>query len=157
MASNEKKRKIPNMFKSKLFIASVVFYLLTPLIFVFVYFINVPQRTSGEYYYYEKGVLSSKIVLTADNKVELYFYDGDYYTDKEYINKNYVKTWSYRESAWKDNYDPEVYKYLSLEYIRFGGDTSEAYFIYFKIGNKLYSDFLIDESRGGGQKCYTKK
>ena len=152
-----KKNRLPQIFNSKLFIASIVFYILTPLVFILVYKINVPQRTSGEYYYYENGVLSSKIVLTIDNKVEMYFYEGDYYTDKEYLNKEYVTYWSYRESAWMDNYDPEQYKYLSLEYIRFGGKNSEAYFIYFKIGNKLYSDFLIDESRGGGQKCYTKK
>ena len=145
------------LLKNKILVTSIAFYILLPIVFVFAIKSNTPYRTSGEYLYYENNVLSSKIILTADNKAKIYFYSGDYTTDKEYEYKELVDNWSYRKSNWMDNYDPKEYHHLSLEYIRFGGKTSECYFIYFKIGNKLYSDFLIDESRGGGQKCYTKK
>lgn len=154
---DKKEKKTPKIFKHKLLIASIAFYILVPLIFILVWKSNIPARTAGTYYCYENGALASKIVLTDNNSAKFYFYEGNFQQDKDYIYKNDVNNWSYRKSDWMDHYDKDQYKFLSTEYIRFGGKATDVYFILFKIGNKLYSDFLIDESRGGGQKCYTKK
>lgn len=151
------KQKLYKLFDSRLFIISLTAYILIPLVAILVYKANISSRTSGVYVHYEGGQITSKIVLTQDNKVQIVFYDDrDCKTDHDYVYRNVINSWTYRSCAWKDNYDPEKYKYLSTELIRFGDDKSESRFIYFKIGTSLYSDFLMDESRGGGQKCYTK-
>ena len=150
------RRKMKAIVKSKLFIFSLVFYLLVPLLFLFVFKVNLKSRTAGTYIYYENGVPAAKAVLEKDNEAYFEFYVDNCHDDIEYKNRAVVKKWSYRASSWRDNYDPEKFAYLSREYIRFGGDQSEAFFILFKIGNKLYTDYLLDGVRGGTQKCYIK-
>ena len=151
------KKKLSNLLESRLFIISLTSYILIPLVAILIYKVNISTRTSGVYVHYEDGQITSKILLTQDNKVQIVFYDDrKCKTDYDYVYRNVINTWTYRSCNWKDNYDPEKYKYLSTEIIRFGDDKSESRFIYFKLGTSLYSDFLMDDSRGGGQKCYTK-
>lgn len=159
MATNKKNTnsKIRNLFKSKLFVASLAFYILVPVFFVLVSVINFKSSTAGEYYYYENGELAAKITLTIRNNVEIKFYKDNCHSDKEYTYNSRVDKWSYRVSNWEEHYDPDLYKHLSREYIRFGGKESECFYILFKIGDRLYTDYLLDEDRGGGQKCYIKK
>lgn len=153
----EFKNRIKRLFDSRLFIISLSLYILIPLIAILVYKIDFKSRTSGTYVHYENGQVTSKIVLTADNKAQIVFYDErDCKKDYDYVYRNDITAWTYRSSSWKDNYDPEKFKFLSTEIIRFGDGKTESRFIYFKVGTSLYSDFLVDESRGGGQKCYTK-
>ena len=150
--------KIRTLFKSKFFIACLSFFVVVPLVALVVVKINLPIRSSGTYNYYENGVLSSTIVLTDNNNVYMYFYDKETVKDdKEYVYRNKALKWTYRVSDWKNNYDPEKYHFLSEEYIRFGLTVNDSNFILFKIGNNLYTDYLLSDARGGGQKCYSKK
>ena len=49
------------------------------------------------------------------------------------------------------------FEYKSRQYIMFENGNGGSYFILFKIGNNLYTDYQLSETRGGGQKCYVKK
>ena len=148
--------KKTNLFKSKLFIASLVLYILIPIIFVIVINIDVPIRTAGTYVYFENNQEVARIVLKKDNTVSMSFIDEEHKDDKEYRYRAVVTNWVVRYSDWYKKFDTEQYPYLSNEYVMFCNEKLKSHFILFKKGNYLFSDYLLDEDRGGGQKCYKK-
>ena len=135
---------------------SLSIYLLIPIAGVIIYHADNSYRTAGTYISYENGFATSKMVLGKNNSVELYVLNDIAEKDMEIRNYPFVVRWTYKSSAWADTLDKKKYPHLSYEYLLLEGDHGQSYVTFFIIGRELYSAYLLDESRGGGQKCYQK-
>lgn len=149
-------QKIKALFKQKLFLVSLAIYLLIPIAGILIYNAENDFRTAGTYLCYENNVLTGKMILQKNNSIDIYLMDDIAKKDNEFTHKHLIVRWSYKSSSWSDTLPKDKYKYLSYEYILLEGDQSQSYVTFFIIGKKLYTSYLLDEERGGGQKCYQK-
>lgn len=157
MTNKEKiKEKLKKLFKNKLFLASICLYILIPLLFVFARFSDVSLRTSGTYAFYLDGELQSQISLYKDNKISIESFVEPDMTQPEFKQKQHVVRWTFRSTDWYKRFDPSKYKNLSPDYIAFEDEVSTVRFLFFKVGNKLYSSYLINYNGEEIQKCYVK-
>ena len=153
-------KKVKRLFKEKLFLISLACYLLIPIAAIFVIKVKLPFRTTGTYECYESGVLTGRITLGNHHYVYIENLSEISKNDAEFKRGNSEGiSWSYRSSDWykEEQFNKPEFQHISKEYILFKHVSNSYYFtVFFFVDGKLYSEYLLDESRGGGQKCYTK-
>ena len=157
--NGEKNRQfnIKNLFKSKFFAVCFSFYCLIPIIALFVHFGGGSYKTAGIYDCYENGALVSRITLKANNDIKIEKFSDICNDDDEFKYGKTITNWGYRVSSWYESKDETRYKYLSRECVLLQDDNKKTCAAFFLIGHNLYSSYLVNSKRGGGQKCYIKK
>ena len=142
--------------KHKLLTASVVFYVIIPVLALYAVLTDNRYRTAGTYYSYENGVLTGKLVLKRDNSLLIESLSEVSKKDPEFlVNSNSLK-WTYGASDWYLSFDNKKYEHLSREYVVLHDESRRYSSLFFEKG-KLYTSYLLTEDRGGVQKCYVKQ
>jgi len=152
------KTKITKLIKSKLFIFSLACYLLIPLLFVCIKYSNVSFRTKGTYEFIDESGVHGRITLNSNNTLSFSFSNEEMFlNDSEVKYHDRVVKWVVSYTYEYESFDKEKYKFVSMEQVSFLDKNGSSFFQFFKIGNCLYSKYLLADTLGGGQKCYTKK
>lgn len=150
--------KITKLFKSKLFIFSFVCYLLIPLLFVCVRCSDVSFRTKGIYEFADESGVHGSITLNSNNTLSFSFSNEEkFLNDSEVKYHNRIVKWVVSYNYEYEKFDKAKFNFVSMEQVSFLDKNGSSFFQFFKIGNCLYSKYLLADTLGEGQKCYIKK